>query len=90
MEKSDLNLRIRVKLKRFLCHILKSRVKQYVVQTNSMRNDFIEWHGGNPTTHIIPIMHVPDASSTKDNTVDNKKYDFVYVAESYCQKWCLS
>jgi len=86
LSKYSLKVRIRLHLERLFCRMLKSRVKQYVVQTKSMRNSLIEWHGGNPTTHIISIISYPDSIYIKDNTVENNKYDFVYVANGYSHK----
>jgi len=78
--------RIRLNVERSICRLLKNRVKQYVVQTKSMHDALIKWHGNNPTALIFPIMRVPDEIATIVNFDNNKKYDLVYVADGSTHK----
>ena len=86
LSRYPMRTRIRLLIERGICRLLRGRVKQYVVQTKSMHDRLIKWHGSNPTTHIFPIMHVPNANFSKYNSVGNKKYDLVYVADGTTHK----
>ena len=79
-----LNTRIRVTLERFICRLFKTRVHEYIVQTQSMKNSLMKWHGGSPVIKIMPLMKKLEKSENKSKL--ENKFDFVYVADGEFHK----
>ena len=79
-----LKTRIRVTLERFICRLFKGRVHEYIVQTQSMENALMKWHGGVPMIKIMPLMKKLERSKIESKL--EKKFDFVYVADGEFHK----
>ena len=86
LSKYPIKTRIRLNVERTVCSLFKNRVKLYIVQTKSMFDTLIKWHGKAPKIHIIPIMYSPSVSLIKEEIVYEKKYDLVYIADGGAHK----
>lgn len=88
-----LNTRIRLYLKRVFSFVRRSRVDDYVVQTNTMKSLLQQWHGRPPNVRVLPFFerdarsagHASVARCKGEKNLDarectQKKWDYVYVS----------
>ena len=79
-----LKTRLRITLERLICRLFKARVHEYIVQTQSMENALMKWHGGIPMIKIMPLVKKLERSKIESKL--EKKFDFVYVADGEFHK----
>lgn len=75
---------LRIAGERLIAKLFKSRVTEYVVQTDTMARDLKQWHGGDPVISVLPFANSFSVDQSGNN--DYGEYDFVYVATGDAHK----
>jgi hypothetical protein len=82
---------IRIVIERVLSYIFRSRVDEYIVQTDSFKRDLETWYkrsnlAGIPIVTVLPFMEFDEFSCFSTLDKSRRQYDFIYVADGLAQK----
>lgn len=74
---------LRLTCERFIFKRFSPKVTEYIVQSNSMKEELLAWFGreNKPMVSVFPFLPVTSVGLTKQETL-NKYYDFIYVADA--------
>lgn len=78
-------VRLNVFIKRMLFRVMRYHVDEYIVQTPSMSDVLSQWIGGAIPIKVFPFIDGP-RGKTETTEYDQKKYDFIYVADGVAHK----
>ena len=88
LSKFKINQAIQIMIERTLSYLLRYRVDEYIVQTDSFKRSIENWYTKNPsrkpTIKVLPFMKLLELD--KLSLSDNHNYDFIYVADGLAQK----
>lgn len=80
--------RLRVGLERLISRVFKHRVTEYIVQTPSMQRSLVQWYTASgavaPKVKVFPFVDVDNNYDV--NASEQRKWDFVYVADGEAHK----
>lgn len=82
---------IRIMIERALSYIFRSRVDEYIVQTDTFKRDLETWYkrsdlAGNPIVTVLPFMEFDEFSCFSTLDKPRSQHDFIYVADGLAQK----
>jgi glycosyltransferase involved in cell wall biosynthesis len=79
-----LRVRLRLRAEKAICHFLRHRVSEYVVQTPTMAAAVQAWYRGEPRVRVIPFVGaMSPLPATKG---DSPAHEFVYIADGEAHK----
>jgi hypothetical protein len=82
---------IRIVIERILSYTLRSRVDEYIVQTDSFKRNLEKWYKRsdltrNPMVTVLPFMESGEFSCSFALDKSRTQHDFIYVADGLAHK----
>lgn len=84
-----LKVKCRIFFEKIIGRFFRFRVSEYIVQTPSMKGALLEWFGckeRSPSVRVLPFMNACFDFSSAVNAENQKKWDFVYIADGSAHK----
>ncbi|WP_020411336.1 glycosyltransferase [Microbulbifer variabilis] len=81
--------RLRITCERFINHMFRHRVSEYIVQTPTMQRDLLQWYSAAgrsraPTVNVLPFFDTIAGANVPGEF--SHEWDFIYVADGEAHK----